>query len=205
MVIDHHKDDQLAAYTRLLLSDNLPDGLGFIAEDEFSIPLLDKFTTQSMEIGRTCVHPDYRDGQAIQMLWQGITKFVFDHNILFLFGCASFHETNPDQIANQLTYLHKYHLADEENRARSLDYIPLARLPDDQIERRSALAQMPPLVKAYLQLGGVVGDGCFLDQDFKTLDVLVTVEISKVPQQYSKYFKKLANRLTFESPIMRKQ
>ena len=192
MVVDNSQDGRVVATTRLLLSARKPADIPYIADAEFSIPLLGAANGNYMEVGRSCVHKDYRDGNAIQLLWRGITKFVFACDIDFLFGCASFHETDPDKIAHELSYLYHRHLGDAGNLARALDHIPM---PADQIDDKTALASLPPLIKAYLQLGGVVGDGVALDDQFNTLDILMTVEIAKVPQTYVKFFKKQADRL----------
>lgn len=195
MVVDNSQDGRVVATTRLLLSARKPADLPYIAASEFSIPLLDAGTGNYMEVGRSCVHKDYRDGNAIQLLWRGITKFVFACDIDYLFGCASFHETDPDRIAHQLSYLYHRHLGDAQTLARALEYRPMDLLPADQVDDKTALAGLPPLIKAYLQLGGVVGDGVALDDQFKTLDILMTVEIAKVPETYVKFFKKQADRL----------
>jgi putative hemolysin len=195
LVVDNHADKKVIATTRLLLSRQKPDHLSYIAQDEFSIPLLDAAQENCMEVGRSCVHKDYRDGKAIQLLWRGITKLIFNHDIRYLFGCASFHATDIDEIAYELSYLHHYQLDDTPHIARALDYQSLDRMPKADIDPDHALAKLPPLIKAYLSLGGVVGDGAALDPDFKTLDVLITVDVAKVPDHYYRFYKKQADRL----------
>lgn len=195
MVVDNSQDGRVVATTRLLLSARKPADVPYIAASEFSIPLLGEKTGNYMEVGRSCVHKDYRDGNAIQLLWRGITKFVFAYDIDFLFGCASFHETDADKIATELSYLYHRHLGEGKTLARALEHMPMDRIPADQIDDKSAMASLPPLIKAYLQLGGVVGDGVALDDQFNTLDIMMTVEIAKVPQTYVKFFKKQADRL----------
>ena len=201
MVIDTRNGNRVVAATRLLFAQRLPKDARFISEAEFDIPLLDKYGPKSLEIGRSCVDSDYRDGKAIQLLWQGITKYIFDFDVKFLFGCASFHETDPKKISHELAYLYHNHLADETLRARSLDHIPMDLMSMEDINRSTALSQLPPLIKGYLQLGGVVGDGLAYDKQFKTLDVLIMVETSKVPDRYVKYFKKRAERITLNHQL----
>ncbi|MBO6580129.1 MAG: GNAT family N-acetyltransferase, partial [Thalassospira sp.] len=110
LVVDNENDKKVIATTRLLLSQQKPADLSYIAQEEFSIPLLDAVKDNCMEVGRSCVHKDYRDGKAIQLLWRGITKLIFNHDIRYLFGCASFHATDIDKIAYELSYLHHYRL-----------------------------------------------------------------------------------------------
>ncbi len=42
-----------------------------------------------MEIDRTCIHPEFRNGVGIGMLWAGLAQFVEQHQIDYLFGCVS--------------------------------------------------------------------------------------------------------------------
>lgn len=195
MVIAPERGDRVVASTRLLFPRNLPKGGSYISEAEFDISLLKTHGANCMEVGRSCVHPDYRSGAAIQMLWLGITKYVFANDIDLMFGCASFHATDPAEIAHDLAYLHHYHRAPEALRARALRFIPMDRLPRDDIDPAAALAHLPPLIKGYLQLGGVIGDGAAFDDTFNTLDVLIMVETSKVPDRFAKHFKRLADRI----------
>jgi putative hemolysin len=64
------------------------------------------------------------------------------------------------------------------------------------VEPKAAMANLPPLIKAYLQIGGKIADGVALDPEFKTLDILVMVEVAKVPASYQKYFRKMAGRIS---------
>lgn len=198
LVVDNEHDKKVIATTRLLLSQQKPADMPYIAQEEFSIPMLDAVTDNCMEVGRSCVHKDYRDGKAIQLLWRGITKLIFDHDIRYLFGCASFHATDVKEIAYELSYLHHYCMDPDIHVARALDYQSMDRMPKAEIDRDTALGKLPPLIKAYLSLGGVVGDGVALDPDFKTLDILITVDVSKVPDQYHRFYRKQADRLNLE-------
>ncbi|MBO6807394.1 GNAT family N-acyltransferase [Thalassospira sp.] len=198
LVVDNEQDKKVIATTRLLLSSQKPADLSYIAQEEFSIPLLDAVQDNCMEVGRSCVHKDYRDGKAIQFLWRGITKLIFDNDIRYLFGCASFHSTDIDEIAYELAYLHHYHMDPAVHVARALDYQSMDSMPKGEIDPDKATALLPPLIKAYLSLGGVVGNGVALDPDFKTLDILITVDVSKVPDQYHRFYRKQADRLSFD-------
>jgi len=199
MVVDESAGNKVVATTRLMLSDQCPTDLGYIAQAEFDIALLQQFDTGCMEVGRSCVHKDYRDGNAIQLIWQGITKFILDYDIKFLFGCASFHEVEPANIGNELAYLHHNHLFEGGQGARSLEYISMNLLPPEKVEPKAAMANLPPLIKAYLQIGGKIADGVALDPEFKTLDILIMVEVAKVPASYQKYFRKMAGRISLSS------
>ena len=152
----------------------------FYSEDEYDLAPLRASGRRLLELGRSCVHPDHRGGAAMFLLWSGLADYVLDHGIEVLFGVASFHGTDTEALALPLSYLHHTHLAPPELRVRSRDYAPMDLLPKDGIDRLAALQAIPPLIKAYLRLGGVVGDGAFIDRPFNTTDVCLVMDTARM-------------------------
>ena len=148
----------------------------FYSEDEYDLGPLRDTGLSLLELGRSCVRPEYRDGQALFHLWRGLAAYVLDHGIEVLFGVASFHGTDTEGLAQPLSLLHHRHLAPPHLRVQSRRHEPMDRLPPDTIDRIAAMQQIPALIKAYLRLGGVVGEGAFVDHDFNTTDVCLIVE-----------------------------
>ena len=99
-----------------------------------------------------------------------------------MFGCASLPGTDPEALAVPLSYLHHHHLAPPELRAaraaRALcrDGPAAARRATT---RRARWRELPPLIKGYLRLGGFVGDGAVIDQQFNTTDVCIVVKTDR--------------------------
>lgn len=83
----------------------------FYSSNEYDITPLKEFPGRLLEVGRSCVDKNYRGRAAMQLLWRGIASYIFLHRIDLLFGCASLPCTDPDQIADELTYLYHNHLA----------------------------------------------------------------------------------------------
>lgn len=148
----------------------------FYSEDEYDLAPLRATGRPLLELGRSCVHPDYRDGQALFHLWRGLAAYVLGHGFEVLFGVASFHGTDADRLAQPLSLLHHRHLAPALLRVRSRRFVPMDRIPENRIDRIAAMKQTPALIKAYLRLGGVVGEGAFVDHGFNTTDVCLIVE-----------------------------
>jgi L-ornithine Nalpha-acyltransferase len=143
-----------------------------------------------MELGRSCVDVGYRNGATMKLLWAGIAAYVFDNAVDLMFGCASLPGIDPAKLANQLGYLHHFHLAPAALRPRALPhlYVDMARKPKDTIDPRRSLAELPPLVKGYLRLGGFVGDGAVIDQQFNTTDVCVMVKTDLITEKYRAHY-----------------
>lgn len=150
---------------------------GFYSAQEFDIDKLAAHTGEILELGRSCVDRDYRSMRVIDLLWQGVAAYLCHYRIGLLFGCASFHGADPEALAGELSYLYHYCRAPEDIRPRALRhrFVEMNRRPAEEIDPREGFAMMPPLLKGYLRLGGVVGDGAVVDRQFGTTDVCIVV------------------------------
>ncbi len=164
----------------------------FYSGGEYDISKLIAFPGRVLELGRSCVHADYRNRAVMQLLWRGIAAYVFHYGIDLMFGCASLPGTDPDALAPELTYLFSRHLAPPELRPRALPgrYVEMQRMPPDAVDQRQALVQLPPLIKGYLRLGGFVGDGAVIDRQFNTIDVAVVVKTDLVTDKYYRHYER---------------
>lgn len=156
---------------------------GFYSAQEYDLSPLLAQDGQVLELGRSCLHPAYRRGSALLTLWQGVARFVIAQRIDHLFGVASFHGTASAAMAQPLSYLYHTHRAPSHLRvkAKGPTSTDMNMLPHDQIDRKAALAVLPPLMKAYLRLGACVGDGAFVDHAFNTTDVCMIVDVAAMP------------------------
>ncbi len=165
---------------------------GFYSASEFDISRLIAFPGRILELGRSCVDAGYRSSAAMQLLWRGIAAYVFLHQIDLMFGCASLPGTDPEALSAELTYLYDNHLAPPALRPRALPhrYIDMRRRPAGEIDPRRIAAQLPPLIKGYLRLGGFVGDGAVIDAEFNTTDVIVLVKTDLVTDKYYRHYER---------------
>jgi L-ornithine Nalpha-acyltransferase len=164
----------------------------FYSADEYDIAPILHFPGRLMELGRSCVDAAYRNRAVMQLLWRGIAAYVFRHQIDLMFGCASLPGTDPDRLAVELTYLYQNHLAPPALRPRALPgrYVEMRRVDPDSLDPRRAVAQLPPLIKGYLRLGGFVGDGAVIDSQFNTTDVAVVVKTDLVTDKYYRHYER---------------
>ncbi len=193
LLVRHHeegKPPRIIGTYRMLRDTELPDGTGFYSEDEYDITRLKASGKKLLEVGRSCTHPDFRNKVAMQLLWRGIGEYVMHHKIDYLFGCASFAGTDPQDHAQGLSYLYHHHLADEAICPRTIDahFVDMNLMPAEDINEKRAFFKLPILVKGYLRLGGKVGNGAFIDHAFDTTDILMIVHTASVSDKHaSKY------------------
>lgn len=164
----------------------------FYSAGEYDISKILAYPGPVLELGRSCVAAEYRTGQTMQLLWRGIAAYVFQHDIDIMFGCASMPGVEPQQLALPLSYLYHYHLAPPALRPRALEarYTSMRRLEAEDIDQRAAVAALPPLIKGYLRVGGFVGDGAVVDDQFHTTDVCVVVKTDLVTEKYYRHYER---------------
>lgn len=174
--------DAVVGVYRLLRGDQAEKIGQFYSEDEYDLTALRQSGRKLLELGRSCLHRDYRGGTAMYHLWNGLAGYVADHGIEVLFGVASFPGIDADALAQPLSLLHHRHLAPQElrARARSEHFQSMDLMPEVRIDRRQAMLQVPALIKAYLRLGGFVGEGAFVDVPFNTTDVCLILDTARM-------------------------
>ncbi|MEM1285655.1 MAG: GNAT family N-acyltransferase [Pseudomonadota bacterium] len=177
---------------RLLPQSVAEENDGFYTTGEYRIDALVKARPDLtfLELGRSCVLKPYRTKRTVELLWHGIWRYVVHSGIDVLFGCASLEGTEPDELALPLSYLHHYARAEPAWRVEALPELhePMDLLPKDELDTKKALKALPPLIKGYLRLGGLIGDGAVVDHQFGTTDVLVVLPVEKISQRYISYY-----------------
>lgn len=155
---------------------------GYYTEDEFDLTRLLHLRPYMVEIGRSCVHPDYRTGATITLLWSGLARFMMERKYLYLTGCASVSMAdgghNAVAIFDRLTeYMApvEYHV------------LPRNPLPLDDL-RQNVSPEIPPLVKGYLRAGAWICGEPAWDPDFNTADLPILLPMDRVEGRYAKHF-----------------
>ena len=193
LVLDHSRGsgpESVVGTYRLIRREAAARLGGFYSAGEFDIARLVAYSGEILELGRSCVDSAYRQRPTMRLLWSGIAAYVLYYDIVLMFGCASLPGTDPQVLAVPLSYLHHYRLAPPPLRARALAerYVEMNRLPKAAIDPARALAELPPLIKGYLRLGGFVGEGAVIDADFNTVDVCIVVKTDLVTEKYSRHY-----------------
>lgn len=187
---DPDKLDHVMGVYRLLTDRNAADFGRFYCDGEYDLAPLRQTGRRLLELGRSCIHPDLRGSAAMFLLWNRLAEFVLDNGIEILFGVASFHGTDIAALSQPLSWLHRHHLAPPELRVRALapGCQRMDLVPEDRLDRRTAMIGMPPLIKAYLRLGGFVGEGAFIDRPFNTTDVCLLMDTTVMSERHRGYY-----------------
>jgi len=192
IVRDRARGEVIGTY-RLLTPERAARLGTFIAGLEFDLAPLEKLRDGLAELGRACIHSDYRSGAAIMLLWSGIASFIRAQGIRHLFGCASI--GMEDGGANALAVyaaISPRHLAPVEYRV--IPRTPLAPAASD------CDARVPALLKGYLRLGAWVCGEPAWDPEFNTADLLVLLSLECLETRYARHFG-LSTRSGCSAPV----
>ncbi len=190
MLLDRRRaeGDRMVGVYRLMRQEQADAAGQFYTEDEYDLDPLRRSRRRLLELGRSCLHADYRGGTAMYELWNGLAGYVAENRIDLLFGVASFHGTDIAALAQPLSFLHHRHLAPPDLRVQSRAFQTMDLIPEDRIDRPAAIKAAPALIKAYLRLGGFVGEGAFVDHAFNTTDVCLVMDTDRLnPRQRNLY------------------
>ncbi len=192
LILRDEKLDSVVGVYRVMRQDQAVAAGSFYSASEYDLSPLIASGRKLLELGRSCVHPDYRGGGAMFHLWSALAGYVAQHGIEILFGVASFHGRDVNALARPLSLLHYRHLAPPDIRVRAQDsaFQRMDLLAPDVLDARAAMLEMPSLIKAYLRLGGFVGEGAFIDHAFNTTDVCLILDTETMNKRQARLYQK---------------
>jgi putative hemolysin len=163
------------------------------SEGEFDLGRLAHLRASLIEVGRSCVHRDYRSGAAILLLWAGLAQYMKLNGYQHLVGCASVSLADGGRQAAWVRDAVQPSLATPEYRV-----FPRLPFPHARIER-GGQHEMPPLLKGYLRIGAQICGEPAWDPDFNTADFLVWLPLERMSRRYARHFDLLAQQSTLKA------
>jgi putative hemolysin len=156
---------------------------GYYSEQEFDLTRLHFLRPRMAELGRSCVHPDYRSGAVIALLWQGLADYMTRHGFDYVVGCASISMADGGHLAASVyRHVSGRYLSPVEWRATPRNPLPLEALDN------GTPGLPPPLIKGYLRLGAMVCGEPAWDPDFNTADMLMLLPMQQINRSYMRHF-----------------
>ncbi len=166
--------------------------IGFYSEREFNVRGLDKIASQTIEVGRSCVAPEYRNGAVVALLWSGISELLMRSKLTYLLGCVSL-ETNDPAAAWAL--YRNFQSTGKNSDILSATPTETFKIPpasEDDIQKYIADKKLnrliPPLFKGYLRLGSMICGEPAYDHEFGTIDFLILLNTTTLPERYMRHF-----------------
>ena len=182
LVRDADTNEVVGTY-RILTPEQAKNIGGYYSADEFDLTRLEHLRERMVEVGRSCVHPNYRSGGVITLLWSGLAQYMLKNRYDYLIGCASISMADGGHNAARIyNWVKLDSMSPIEWRVFPRCALPLQALDSD------AKAFLPPLIKGYLRLGAYVCGDPAWDPDFNTADLLMLLPMSRLNARYAKHF-----------------
>ncbi len=195
LMIINKSDDSLIGTYRLNCSKFSND---FYSATEFNITAILELPGDKVELGRACVHPDYRNGMTIALLWKGLSEYMTVSESRFFFGCSSIKSLDYRHILNIYNALVNsgslIHLPDVKPigkfKSKSLKKLVKSQDPDYKEQEIDIMNQLPPLLKSYIKAGAKVIGQPALDKDFQCFDFLTLLDFQNADKKYKDKYTK---------------
>ena len=183
LIVYDNVKKKIVGYTRLLNQDQAQQLGRFYSQDEFDLKQVLALPGRFLEIGRTCVDPDYRGGAVLTTLWSALVQYALEGEFNYLLGCASI-TPGPSGFAIEAVYRN----IDAKNIApASIQVKPSIPVPGALRCQRDE-SGIPPLLKAYLRFGALVCGEPYWDEDFNCMDLFVLLPLDQLKDRYSKHY-----------------
>jgi putative hemolysin len=182
LVRDDDRDEVVGTY-RMLTPEGAAAAGRYYSAGEFDLSRVIRPGRRVLEVGRSCVHRDYRHGGVIALLWSGIGAALHLYRIDYLMGCASVHDEDGDRVGALYSRLAARHLSPDDERVR-----PLQPLPGFDPASTAEPAELPALLKGYLRTGATIGGEPCWDPAFHTADFFIWLAARGITARYRRHF-----------------
>ena len=193
LVEDSHGGELVCCFRILPLKGGGDIGQSYSAQF-YELSALQAFDGPMVEMGRFCIHPDWRDPDILRVAWGAMTGYVDDHGVEMLFGCSSFAGTDAEAYLDAFAMLKARHLAPRRwlPRVKAPQVFRFAARLRRKPDARKAMSLMPPLLRTYLMMGGWVSDHAVVDRQMNTLHVFTGLEIRAIPPARKRLLRAIA-------------
>lgn len=186
LIVRDETSGEVVGTYRILAPENARRLGGYYAENEFDLTRLQHLRPRMVEIGRSCVHADYRSGATIALLWSGLAQYMRECGHEYLFGCASMSMADGGHAAT-------YHYSQLADHLSPLEYRVFARCPLPMAALQGEISpdhlpQLPPLIKGYLRAGAYICGDPAWDPDFNTADLPILLPMARLEARYARHF-----------------
>lgn len=184
LVVRHVPTGALVGTYRVLLPQQAKRLGRYYAQGEFFMTRLERQVPDLVELGRSCVHPEHRNGSVIMLLWAAIARYMAHHQYTNLIGCASVSMRDGGVLAAGLwnQFQGSAYLADP-----LLEAFPKNPVQLEGVERLDK-SEPPALMRAYLKMGALICSAPNWDPDFNTADFLLLLDLKKMSDRYARHF-----------------
>lgn len=185
LVIDRSIDSVVGCY-RILPPALAAARGGYYTETEFDLTPMAELRGGLAEVGRACIHPDYRGGSVILMLWTALARYLNQRDLPYVMGCVSVSLADGGLNASAICQrLARAGGMPPEFQVKPHRPYPWRQVIDAVTEPK---AKDPPLLKGYRRLGAWIHAEAAWDPHFNTADLFVLLPVRQLSGAYARHF-----------------
>jgi putative hemolysin len=174
LLVEHAASGRVVGTYRLQSGLMAGRNLGYYSAREFDFAAYEALRPELIELGRACIHRDHRSFEVLTLLWRGIAEYALAHGARYLVGCSSL--TSQDPATGWGIYRQLQNFLVEPG-LRTLP-LPNYMLPDSALGAEES--KPPRLLRAYLAIGAQICGPPAVDREFRTIDFLTLLDLSKL-------------------------
>ncbi len=178
LMVHEARSGKLVGTYRMQSGYRAKGNLGYYSEGFFEFAPFEQIRGGVLELGRACVHPEYRNTSALHMLWRGIARYADSCGARYLLGCSSLTSQNEDEGLAMYEQLREKYLVEP-----ALRTVPVAGKQCRPSGKTPEMARPPRLFRAYLEISARLCGPPAIDREFKTIDFLTLIDLARLPDR----------------------
>lgn len=187
MIIDKKTNEAVGTY-RLICSRFSEK---FYSQSEFALDEFLKIDGTKLEMGRACTHSNYRNGRTMDLLWEGLSKYIMLCKTRFLFGCSSVDSTDNTYIFSLIKSLATHDKLKWDHNIHPINQyaVPNSQQLFDQAPAMPGYTkELPPLLRSYLHAGSFVYGMPAFDEPFACYDLLTILDLQALTKKFKERY-----------------
>ncbi|HTC76921.1 MAG TPA: GNAT family N-acyltransferase [Edaphobacter sp.] len=182
MIVEDRTTGAVVGTYRMQMGEVAGQYFGYYSEQEFCFAPYESMRSQIVELGRACIHRDYRTSDVLHLLWRGIARYALVNGGRYMMGCCSL--TSQDAEMGHAVYetLRGYMVGPE------LRTVATAAFALPAAATTMADVKAPKLLRAYLTIGAKICSEPAIDREFKTIDFLTLLDLQTLHPRVAKRF-----------------
>ncbi len=183
MILNNSTGEAVGTY-RLIHSSHTSK---FYSQTEFYLDPFLKIEGAKLEMGRACTHMDFRNGRTMDLLWQGLSRYITLSQTRYLFGCSSVKTTDPIFMFSMMKSLSKNEQLKWDHQIHPLpafDWPESQKYFTDAEPLTGYTKALPPLLRSYLNAGSFVYGLPAYDKDFLCFDLLTILDLRQLNKKF---------------------
>lgn len=187
LIVKDKNSGQVVACYRLLSSKNPKKQREYYSENEFYLSNLFHLEGNKLELGRACVHKEYRNGAVISLLWKGLLDYAKKSETRYMFGCSSINQEDFGKLPLMMKYFEEkeYYLKD----------LYIGVKPDYELKFKMEASKeavdnkvINSLMHMYLMAGAKLSSNLAFDKEMNCIDVFTLMDLEKLPASFRRKF-----------------